>query len=213
MCRRYLHIQILLLRPALSHLLTIEFKQPGATDDSRLSPLFHRILIQCGTACVKAAQEAIALIHTEKAPQPGEVGSVDAWWYNVLFLYSSATCLVAARLTKSVQAEIGDTILESWRKCMAILQEYSTFDASVRRLIATLSILFDTIPKQYGRLEATSATFDLDQNPSALGSDPLFSGSSWQIIQRPTAGVDDFDFGFDPDDLSWLITVPLESSY
>jgi len=141
------------------------------------------------------------------------VGSVDAWWYNVLFLYSSATCLVAARLAKSVQAEIGDTILESWRKCMATLQEYSTFDSSVRKLIATLSILFDTIPRQYGRLESTSATFDLDPNPSIVPPDPFFAGSSWPSDQMPIAGVDDFDFGFDPDDLSWLMTVPLESSY
>lgn len=132
----------------------------------------------------------------------------------MLFLYSSATCLVAARLAKSMQAEINEVaVLESWRKCMAILQGYSTFDASVRKLIVTLSILFDTVPKQYGRLEATSATFELDPNPSVVVSDPLFLGSSWQTSQTTIAGVGGFDFGFDPDDLSWLMTVPLESSY
>lgn len=219
-----------MLRPALSHLITSEFKHTANIETPELSPLLRRVLVQCAAACVNAAREAIEIIHHHRSRQTGDVGFVDAWWYNVLFLYSSATCLVAARLCKSVQTEVPeDTLLESWRKCMAVLHEYGMFNSGVRKLVATLSILFDAVPQQYGRFEEASqgsrgmemvTTATPVAHMSSLGRDQdsippyvLPSEPNWLSEQVTFDTLGDFNFGFDPNDVSWLMSAPMGSTY
>ena len=224
-------MKLLLLRPVLSYYVNADIQQAGAAE---LSTLFQQILLQCAIACVKAAQEAIQLIAQEKSPLRGAVGAVDVWWFNVLFLYSSAACLVAARLTTAVQVEIPEeSIHASWRRCLEVLGEYSTFNTSLRRLIATLNILFDAVPRQYSRLRASSTEAqghgqadstdqgyatslpllalegDRDTVPAQLSPD-FMTGYSWLNDQFPFVIPGDFDFGFDPNDLSWLTTIPMQ---
>lgn len=41
------------------------------------------------------AQEAIETIHREISKSAGRVAQLSSWWYNVLYLYTSATVLVS----------------------------------------------------------------------------------------------------------------------
>ena len=101
---------------------------------------------------MKVAQEAIETIYGGKAASAGDVGYFSAWWYNVLFLYTSATVLIAARLSPSILAEVSEeSILDGWRKAMEVLEEYGVFGTSIRRLTDTLRLLFDAVPQQYSR--------------------------------------------------------------
>ena len=194
----------------LSYYVNIDTQQDIAVAEM-VSPLFRPILLQCAVVCVQAAQEAIEVIHRERSTEIGAVGSVDAWWYNVLFLYSSATCLVAARLTATVQIQIQEESIEgSWRKCMEILGEYSTFNTSIQKVIATLNILYEAVPRQYSRMRLRPNDVDRpsciplgSEQPRGPLSEPIFQelvpAYSWLSDQFLFDVPSDFDFDFNWD--------------
>jgi hypothetical protein len=238
---RHLHVRLLLLRPILSNYVTSDFhrvKQSTSFEGS----LSGRIFLQCAVVCVQVAQEAIETIYREKGTRVGDVGSLSAWWYNVLFLYTAATVLIAARLSSPVLAQVSEeSILDAWRKSMEILMGYKIFGKSICRLTTTLRLLFDAVPHQYSRLRQNpqrtqastvpgteirapdSTTFTGVPTTRQIGfsSSPFYAPVRDPAQEHANLGENnDFssienplDFGavFDPTDLSWLMTIPLDS--
>lgn len=232
--QKQLHIRLLLLRPVLSHFVHADLQSSKRREPDGSNSLTRRTFLQCAIVCVKAAQEAINVICNNKSQQVGEIGHVDFWWYNVLFLYTSATVLIAARLSRDIQAEVSeDSLLDSWRTAIGVLEEYGTFNTSIRLLIGTLNLLFDAVPRQYSRLKTRPQTADANiaslsnenaaenqpplghltnSNESAPSLDLLSTGGIiWDSAQAPQDFFDGFDFNFDPNDLSWLTSVPVNS--
>ena len=198
------------------------------------SLLSHRIFLQCAIGCVKVAQEAIDTIHGRQAARAGDIGCLSAWWYNVLYLYTSATVLIAARLSPSILAEVSEeSILDGWHKAVEVLEGYGVFGTSIRRLTNTLRLLFDAVPQQYSRLRQHPRQLEADAapvtHPQAQGVTPLpywrptnpVSSLSSSLHEpagnftyennnpSSTGALPEFDIVFDPNDLSWLMTVPL----
>ena len=192
------------------------------------------MFLQCAIVCVKVALEAIDTIQREKGRSAGEMNFCAAWWYNVLYLYTSATVLIAARMAPAVLADVGeDLVLEGWRAAMEILEEYSVIGASIRRLTTTLRLLLEAVPQQYSRLkdarqtQANSPSLPQNQPQTTM---PLNSwrplapagflpnlpdeingglvGDNSGFVGDPLL---DFDTVFDPNDLSWLMTIPLDA--
>ena len=188
---------------------------------------------------MKVAQEAIETIYGGKPACAGDVGYFSAWWYNVLFLYTSATVLIAARLSSSILAEVSEEpILDGWRKAMEVLEEYGVFGTSIRRLTDTLHLLFDAVPQQYSRLRQNPRQIEANKaavthtsahgvtplpywrqmNPAGFLSPPLYESANEFTHENNnppennnlpfTGAALDFDNVFDPNDLSWLMTVP-----
>lgn len=207
-----------------------------ATDSS----LFHRVYLQCSLVCVEVAIEAIDVVHREGGGNSGKMGYCAAPWYNVLYLYTSATVLIAARLAPIILAEISEEkILSSWNKAIEILNNYRSTNSSIERLTTTLGLLFDAVPEQYSRLKNHAKGASLSQNdPSSAdqdyyqgqaGAQPghghprenLSQGPNTQaeaiesVLNESEAAADDylFDFNvdFDPNDLDWLMTIPLDT--
>lgn len=234
-------MRLLLLRPVLSTFITTDHG-----DGSQLilfgSLLSHRIFLQCAIVCVKVAQEAIDTIHTRETASPGETQSLSVWWYNVLFLYTSATVLIAARLSPSILSEISEeSILDRWHKAMDVLEGYGAkFGTSIHRLTTTLRLLFGTVPQQYARLRQQSHpdqthTVQAPDNPAQhtattpywrpMESAGFSSSASYAPARDYTLDTNipvdhdlltsedmiDFDAVFDPNDFSWLMTVPLNN--
>ncbi len=230
---RKLHVRLLLLRPILSAFITSEFHdgyRPVPLDNL----LAQRVFLQSAIVCVKVALEAIDTIRKEKGLVPGETNFCAAWWYNVLYLYTSAAVLIAARLAPAVLADVGeDVVLDGWQAAMDILEEYSVIGASIKRLSTTLRLLVEAVPQQYSRLkdarqiqaEVPSLPQNQPQTAMPLNSwRPLasagFSSSLSDDINGAIVGdnggfeIDpllDFDTVFDPNDLSWLMTIPLDT--
>lgn len=232
---RQLYIRLLLLRPVLSNFITSEFH-----DGDRSVPLelllSHRIFLQCSIVCVKVALEAINTIYKERGSHPGEIGHLAAWWYNVLYLYTSATVLIAARLSSAILADVSEeTILDGCQKAMEVLKAYSPFSPSIRRLTTTLCLLFEAVPKQYSRFRENSkqgeGSVSMIPEYTNLGTVPLrywrprdsadFASTPLDDMLNPHVQDDsselprdsflDFNTPFDPNDLSWLMTLPLDS--
>ncbi|KIX07448.1 uncharacterized protein Z518_02101 [Rhinocladiella mackenziei CBS 650.93] len=199
------------------------------------SLLSHRIFLQCAIVCVRVALEAINTIHQERGNNDAENGYLAAWWYNVLYLYTSATVLIAARLSSAILADVSEeTILDGWHKAMDVLKRYSLFSASIKRLTTTLTLLFEAVPRQYSRFKENSRQVQTDTSPlpqnQGQGSVPL---PYWRLLDSvdlvstpvdnlpreqsqddnnalPDDSLLDFDRVFDPNDLSWLMTIPLD---
>ncbi|CAI7625149.1 unnamed protein product [Penicillium bialowiezense] len=197
---RFLHVRILLFRPTLSKYCTL--RDNTATDSLiSISDSFpHRLALQCSVICVKAAQESIQLIYNN-VPTDGTGGPLPAWWYNVLYVYTSATVLIAGRLCSAILAEVtADSITQSWNQALEILRKYQSYSTSARRCVAALEILYEQVasegvPPHHG---ASSALEESDA--AAIGDMSFGEGMNASIL-------DGFEFP-DFQDMSWLNSVP-----
>jgi hypothetical protein len=200
------------------------------------SLLTHRTSLQCAIVCAKISQEAIDIIFREEVADAGKVGSLAAWWDNVLYVYTSATILIAARLSTSVLADVlEESLFDGLRKAVQILDRYKLFSASIPRLTATLRLLVEVVPRQYSRVYPQSRQDDAGttagkQTPSISGATFSFwcplkpkvysSHPSHQTSSNSNSGDDQpaltevrskFDAVFDPEDFTWLMTIPLDN--
>jgi hypothetical protein len=107
---------------------------------------------------MKIAQEAIDTIFVAEAAGSSDTGSFSTSWHSIaVFLYTSATVLIAGRLSPSVVAEVSEEgILDSFDKAVAILRQHAVYSWQIRRLTTVLSILSNIVPEQYSRLRQAS---------------------------------------------------------
>lgn len=156
-----------------------------------------------------------------------EMRSLSAWWHNAIFLYTSATVLIAASLRPSVIAEVQDSIYGSFYKANEILRQYTIFNPSTARLATALHILSSFIPKNYSRLKQ-SAKGQTGSTPEDAGDTATFQyccllgpncipahdlktqGNTGQNDTSHAHILSDLDLLFDPDDFSWLTRIPFK---
>jgi hypothetical protein len=189
------------------------------------------------------AQDVVSLVHTERPAHVGQTGSTASWWFNVLFVYTAATVLIASQLSPSIGDEIPEaSILASWHSALEILDGYSAFGPSITRLVATLHVLFDTVPKHHSHRKRQRQQINIPQHPISRSNDVqvgarehgrtlTWPGNSLDFISGPTMpGVNgerdieqDLAFsplpagfwtgGGDPFDLAWLTDLPPDLSF
>ncbi|KAL4877987.1 fungal-specific transcription factor domain-containing protein [Aspergillus karnatakaensis] len=193
---RFLHVRMLLFRPVLSKYCTA---REIASDPliSLNDSLPQRVALQCSSICVKVAQEVIELIYSN-IPSDGSSGPLPAWWYNILYVYTAATVLIASRLCPAIFEEVSEpAITRSWKCALEILRKYQTYSTSARRCVAALEILYEQV---------VSETPPPDQSifsgvaANSAGSIQLGDGMNSILL-------DGFDFP-DFQDMSWLNSVP-----
>ncbi|KEF62745.1 uncharacterized protein A1O9_00718 [Exophiala aquamarina CBS 119918] len=234
--QRYLHIRLLALRPVLSAYVAAETSNDDITSTFG-GILTQRIAFQCAIVCITVAQDTIDLAYTRRSGDPAAVGPIAAWWYNVLFVYSAATVLVAGKLCPSILTELSEkSISRSWHRAIEILEHYQAFGPVIKQLVAAQHVLFNTLPEHYSqtkgsrRPENSSGHLDLDANNlsalssryiAPMGPNPYSHLDSDIDVGggcNPLASADlsnqafnyDFDFVFDNNDLSWLNSMPFE---
>ncbi|KAJ5552045.1 hypothetical protein N7461_006743 [Penicillium sp. DV-2018c] len=197
---RFLHVRMLLFRSTLSKYCAVRDNTTTGPPMSAYDSFPRRIALQCSVICVKTAQETIELIHNN-VPADGTGGPLPAWWYNILYVYTSATVLVAGRLCSEILAEVTEnSIAQSWNCALEVLRKYQTYSTSARRCVAALEILYEQV--------ASEGSLPNNHPPShSIGTSAvvLDDGSFGETIN--TAIVDNFDFP-DFQDMSWLNSVP-----
>ncbi|KAI9705365.1 MAG: hypothetical protein M1820_005195 [Bogoriella megaspora] len=232
---RYLHTRILLYRPILSRFCTSS-NVPANNDNMLIvdDALPLRVALQCSIICVKTAQEQINVIHDNTPVNRMSSGPLPAWWYNILYVYTAATVLVAARLRSTITAEISEAgIRQSWSLALEVLRRYQTHSISAQRCVAALEILYDKIPSQSEMLEQQqrqqqqyfrdsqaqnfptpqSNTTEQYQNQAqwswmGLGPAPGPFPHPMAADAPSTLQYGDMDFLYHPSDMSWLNSVP-----
>ncbi|RAH50362.1 transcription factor domain-containing protein [Aspergillus brunneoviolaceus CBS 621.78] len=200
---RFLHVRMLLFRPILSKYCTS--RDIGVADPLIcLQDSFpQRIALQCSIICVKVAQEVIGLIHGH-IPADGSAGPLPAWWYNILYVYTAATVLIAGRLCPAILEEVTEpAITESWDHALEILRRYHSYSTSARRCVAALEILYERVVSE-GRSTDQELPAQAVQTGSSMsngfGDVSLGEGFNSGLFD----GIDLLDF----QDMSWLNSVP-----
>jgi hypothetical protein len=141
----YLHVRILLYRPALSNFAAAQDSQQQRREGSD-STLSWYLRFRSSVSCVQAAIDAIQMIQSHLPTSINATGLLPAWWYNVLYIYTAATVLLAAIRSPALEEEfLPEYILESWRSAVVVLRRYRAFSPSVRKSITALEMLFDQI--------------------------------------------------------------------
>ena len=128
------------------------YQQRRAVSDSTLAAYLR---YQSSVMCVQAAVDAIQHMKDRLPVSISAIGSLPAWWYNVLYIYTAATVLLAAFRSPTLKEHFhSEHILESWRSAVFVLRRYRTFSSSVRKSITALEMLFDQItPQDLGTTE------------------------------------------------------------
>lgn len=234
---RYLHVRLLALRPVLSAYVAAETSNTD-TSSAFDGILTQRIALQCAVVCVTVAQEAIDLAYTRRSGDPTAVGPIAAWWYNVLFVYSAATVLIAGKLCPSILTEIPEkSISRSWHRAIEILEHYQSFGSVIKQLVAAQHVLFNTLPEHYSQAKGPRLAGDSSHQTGhgdnnnvltlANGQGEQMASDTYSALHSKTAievsdsstpslclnnpNFDyDFDFVFDSNDLSWLNSMPFE---
>lgn len=143
---RYIHTRILLFRPILSRFC---LAQPDTTYASNSSAqnmehesLPQHLALACSNLCLRAAHDAIHLIYSH-LDRENITGPVPQWWNCILFTYSAATVLQAARLRPmSISSYNIDT---SWTHALEIIRSFEPLSPLVQRCLLALEILADKI--------------------------------------------------------------------
>lgn len=134
--------------------------------------------------CVEAAIASIEQIQNRLPADVKEVGSLPAWWYNVLYIYTAATVLLAAMRSPKLASNFGENLLmDSLRNGMSLLQRYRIFSSSVRKSITVLEVLLQHMTsRDTGALAQTREAFTFTQphksgartRGNLLGQEPRF---------------------------------------
>jgi hypothetical protein len=143
---RYLHTRILLFRPILSRFC---LAQPDTTYNSSSSAqnmehesLPQHLALACSNLCLRAAHDAIHLIYSN-LDRENITGPVPQWWNCVLFTYSAATVLQAARLRPmGISSYNIDT---SWTHALEIIHSFESLSPLVQRCVLALEMLAEKI--------------------------------------------------------------------
>ncbi len=153
---RYLHTRILLFRPILSRFC---LAQPDTTYTPSSSDMEHESLPQhlalaCSNLCLRAAHDAIHLIY-RNLDRETITGPVPQWWNCILFTYSAATVLQAARLRPMGSPNYH--IDTSWNHALQIIQSFEPLSPLVQRCVLALEILADKITETTGQNDHAAA--------------------------------------------------------
>ncbi|KAJ5614870.1 hypothetical protein N7528_008524 [Penicillium herquei] len=194
---RFLHVRILLFRPTLSKYCA---SRENSTNSSFTQESFpHRVALQCSILCVRAAQESIDLIH-RNIPKDETGGPLPAWWYNILYVYTSATVLIAGQLCPEIKNEVtNDAFSYSWNSALEILRKYQGYSKSARRCVAALEILYEQVVSSHQ--SPMDDVFDHDLATNTMLHNMHFGGD------MSAATLEGFELA-DFQDMSWLNSVP-----
>ena len=185
---RHSHIRTLLFRPVLSRFCSVCHYEDDVEKDS----LAYKLALQCSIMCVQSALHTVNLFgrtHAEVRLE-GLDGLLPAWWYCILYLYTAATVLVAARLNPTIEDEVGgeEVMSAASRTATSTLNSYGNFGKHAKRSAAAIELLFDQIPRQ-GQHRQPQIRSDLNSiQPASLPQEKILaSGQDWTDVQREMA--------------------------
>ncbi|KAI9370712.1 fungal-specific transcription factor domain-containing protein [Aspergillus egyptiacus] len=200
---RFLHVRMLLFRPILSKYCTA---RDIASDPlvSITDSFPQRVALQCSIICVKVAHEVIELIYNN-IPADGTSGPLPAWWYNILYVYTAATVLIASRLCPAILEEVTEeATTRSWNCALEILRKYQSYSSSARRCVAALEILYEQVVSEAlptnGHPQPLIPTAGSGTAANTIGDMSIGEGMNSVFLD----GLDFPDF----QDMSWLNSVP-----
>ncbi|ANB14628.1 Asg1p [Sugiyamaella lignohabitans] len=135
---RILHLEIMLYRPIVLSNSTLKGKQSPLNNDSSLQLSLENTICRL---CVMSAINLIKLIFDNK-----DSPNVPAIWYNIFYIYTSASVLMAAKLRPSLKSELDSESMEAaWKMALHLLRIFEQTGPSATRCLRILEVLHDKI--------------------------------------------------------------------
>ncbi|RLV92246.1 hypothetical protein JA1_003273 [Spathaspora sp. JA1] len=158
---RFLHMKIMLYRQTL---FPKAFRIHANT-----SELYSSTQRSVAVSCVKLAVELIDLIGKYRA---GDIIYLPAHWYNVFYIYTSATVLLAAKLQISLHRDLDlSTFENAWNHSLEILGSYTHHSESAMRCLKVLEMMGNKVNISSQRLATQRNTpMPLSHEPDHLSS-------------------------------------------
>jgi hypothetical protein len=156
---RYLHTRILLFRPILSRFCLTQpdttYPLSSSAQNMEHESLPQHLALACSNLCLRAAHDAIHLIYSN-LDRENITGPVPQWWNCILFTYSAATILQAARLRPMASSSYN--IDTSWNHALEIIRSFEPLSPLVQRCVLALEILADKITETANGHNHTTST-------------------------------------------------------
>ncbi|KAF2163955.1 hypothetical protein M409DRAFT_57060 [Zasmidium cellare ATCC 36951] len=149
---RHRLFRILLFRPILAR--TCHALQDGQAPESLEDGLALEITLQCAVSCVRSALEVISFFDESIAAHDfAELDEVlSSWWYNIFYLYTAATVLVAGRLHPSIETHLSRTVVDqALRNSMRLLNHFSGFSSHAAKAARIVALLLEKATRQRQR--------------------------------------------------------------
>lgn len=129
---RFLHLKIMLVRPALFAESKLGFKVVN-------SKLYQDIQYSLVNLCVSTAIELIDLINSYRS---GDIIYLPAHWYNVYYIYTAVTVLLAAKLQHHLYDQLDiDEINLSWKSGIDLLNSYKLHSDTASQCVKILTMV------------------------------------------------------------------------
>ncbi|GKZ24112.1 hypothetical protein AbraIFM66951_008925 [Aspergillus brasiliensis] len=142
------------------------------------------------------------VLRASHLPADGSSGPLPAWWYNILYVYTAATVLIAGRLCPAILEEVTEAaITQSWENALEVLRRYHSHSTSARRCVAALEILYERVVSE-GPPPHDHPTSAFPTNAASNGLSDLSLGEGINSILMDGLDLPDFQ------DMSWLNSVP-----
>ncbi|KAB5580894.1 fungal-specific transcription factor domain-containing protein [Coniochaeta sp. 2T2.1] len=121
---RFLHVRVLILRPALEHLF---HKQRHAQSDAPARPnksvsrVQDLMLSDIAAQCVLSADSLVRCLDTYIRAK-----SLVAWWYNISYLHTCGSTLLMGRLCNFTGATVKqESLSATWEVCLRCISQYT----------------------------------------------------------------------------------------
>ena len=149
---RHRYILLLLFRPVLARFCNPNKTAQSTTDGS----LPWKIALQCSVSCVETALETIDFL--DRIISNKELSELDdllpGWWYSILYIYSAAAVLLAARLHPTIVSDISErAIVDGWQRVMKILKRFASLNRYAATCAESLNRLFKKVRQQHSDVQ------------------------------------------------------------
>lgn len=170
---RVLHLKILLYRPVLFSKSSNHKKF-----DSKGSELYTSTQRSVALLCVNLAMELINIISKHRA---GDIVYLPAHWYNVFYIYTAGTILLAAKLQVTLHKDIDMIVFErAWNLSLEILRSYTQQSESASRCLKVLEMMGNKVHISSQRL-ATQANTPDSMNDDRIDHGRLHANSIYPL--------------------------------
>ncbi|KAE8383726.1 fungal-specific transcription factor domain-containing protein [Aspergillus bertholletiae] len=190
---RFLHVRVLILRPALDLLFQKQQQSPLTSNRGSIEQRVQDLIVcNIATQCALSAHNLVNLLHTQI-----QTHNLVAWWYNISYLHTGGSTLLMARMCTLDNSDLSQEFPRSWELCLQCIARYTGVSSIAARSFWLLQESANRLLPN-NTTKNTQLHVNFDQQPSEMKTDslPLENGPAngedrdWNCPQSRSSGED-----------------------
>ncbi|KAL3464907.1 fungal-specific transcription factor domain-containing protein [Aspergillus heterothallicus] len=193
---RFLHVRVLILRPALDLLFQKQQHKPPIKDKSLMEARAQDlVLTDLATQCALSAHNLVKLLGGQTQRK-----TLVAWWYNISYLHTCGSTLLMSRLCDFKDMTIPNQLCRSWELCLQCISRYIGVSSIARKSVRLLKESAKCLIPQE-TVQRTTLDDDLPAMTSIRG---ILNGGSRSALQPASQFTTGNDFSLENRNLPLL---------